>query len=66
MKKEDLNNAWSKVKEALLSVINKHASLMEKIIWGRECQWLSPDIRKTMIDRDYYLRKAHTTGREID
>ena len=63
---KDTNKAWDTFKELLLSVINKHAPLIEKTVRGRECPWLNPEIKKAMIERDYHLRKARKTGREVD
>ena len=61
-----MNKAWEKFKEMLLSVMNKHAPLNEKTIRDPECPWLTPDIRKATIEKDYHLRKVYNTGRAAD
>ena len=66
IKEGDLNNAWVKFNEMLLSVISKHAPLIGKTVLGRDCPCLTPDIRKTIIERDCHPRKAHNSGREVE
>ena len=41
----DINTAWNKFKQILKSVVNKHAPPVERKIKGRECPWLSYDIK---------------------
>ena len=47
------------------SVVNKHAPIMVKKVRGRKCPWLISEIQRAMVERDYYLRKARGTGREV-
>ena len=60
------NTAWNKFKQILVSIIDKHAPLVEKQVRRRNCPWLTHEIKGNMNDRDYYLRKARRTGREMD
>ena len=60
------NTAWNKFKQILVSIIDKHASLVEKQVRGRNCPWLTREIKRNMNDQDYYLRKVRRTGRETD
>lgn len=39
--------------------------MLEKKVQGREFPWLTSEIKRVMVDRDYYLRKACGTGKEI-
>ena len=41
-------------------------SLVKKKVRGRDCPWLTSDIRSQMNERDYQLRKARRTGKESD
>ena len=60
----NMNKAWEKFKEMLLYVINKDAPLVENAVQCQECPWLTLEIKKAMIERNYHLRKARKTGRE--
>ena len=60
------NTAWNKFKQILVSIIDKHAPLIEKQVRGRNCPWLTHEIKRNMNDRGNYLRKARRTGRETD
>ena len=62
----DLTNAWNKFKELLIACVNKHAPVIEKTISGRECPWLTSEIKGKIKERDYYLKKARKSKSEID
>ena len=62
----DINTAWSKFKQFLKSAVDKHVPIVERTIRGRECSWLSHEIKAKMKERDYHLKKARRTGKEVD
>ena len=59
------NKGWDIFKELIVSVINIHAPIKQKLVRGKDCQWMTPEIQKTMKDRDYHLKKARQTGCEL-
>ena len=62
----DINTAWNKFKQFLKSAVDKHVPIVERTIRGRECSWLSHDIKLKMKERDYHLKKARRSGKEAD
>jgi hypothetical protein len=62
----DINNAWDTFKSLLKSVIDKHAPLTKKRVRGRDSPWFTNEIKTKTYERDYYLRKARKSGKEID
>ena len=62
----DINKAWNIFKSQLKSVINKRAPLAKKKVRGRDCPWLTNGIKSKIHNRDYYLRQARKSGKEID
>jgi len=36
-----------------------------KKVGGSECPWLTSGIKSAMVERDYYLRKAYGTAKEV-
>ena len=63
---KDIDIAWNKFKQILKDTVDKHVPIMEKRIKGRECLWLSYDIKMKMKDRDYHLKRAQRTGKEAN
>ena len=57
LKSNDLNTAWNKFKSLIIAVIDKHAPLMERSVRGRDCPWLTSEIKHKIRERDYYLGK---------
>ena len=55
------SNGRNNFKQLLKIVIGKHATLVRKKIPGRDCPWLSNEIRK---ERDFLLQKARKTREE--
>ena len=47
-------------------MIDKHVPVFEKKVRGRDCPWLSNEIKAKMNERDHYLRKARKSGKELD
>ena len=62
----DINNAWDTFKSLLKSVIDKHAPLTKKRVRGRDSPWFTNEIKTKTYERDYYLRKARKSGKQID
>eukprot|EP00794_Sanderia_malayensis_P020782 gene20782-22810_t len=62
----NINMAWNKFKQFLKIAVDKHVPIVERKIRGRECSWLSHDIKLKMKERDYHLKKARRTGKEAD
>ena len=48
-----LNSVWDNFKYFLMQCINKHAPIMERSVGGRDCPWLTPDIRQHMKEREF-------------
>ena len=47
--------------DILRQTIDKHAPLIKKKIKGRDCPWLTTNLKKAMRDHDYLLTKARRT-----
>ena len=62
----NVNKAWDIFKSLWKSVIDKHAPLIKKRVRGRESPWFTNEIKIKAHERDYYLRKARRTNKEID
>eukprot|EP00794_Sanderia_malayensis_P021363 gene21363-23443_t len=54
------------MKEALSSIIDRHAPLIKKRVKGRRCPWITYEIKSLMNTRDKILRKARNTKEESD
>ena len=61
-----LNKAWTLFKNYLSDVIHKHAPLKEKLVRGKECPWMTVEIKQQMKNQDYHLTKARRTKEERD
>ena len=42
----DVQSSWNSFKQTLTNVINRHAPLIEKKVRGRDCPWLTHEIKK--------------------
>ena len=62
----NVNNAWQQMCTILLEIINKHAPLVQKKIRGRNCPWLTHNLRKAMNEGDYLLTKPRKTESALD
>ena len=60
------NSAWKNFKDFLIQYMNKHAPIMERSVSGRDCPWLTPEIRQHMEEQELYLSKARKYGKECD
>eukprot|EP00794_Sanderia_malayensis_P006428 gene6428-7159_t len=66
MKRPNVNIAWNYMKEALSSIIDRHAPLIKMRVKGRRCPWITYEIKSLMNTRDKILRKARNTKEESD
>ena len=65
-KEQDDNNAWNSFKTVLKAVMDKHAPFTDQKVRGRDCPWLSSEIRSKIHERDYWLKRARKSGKELD
>ena len=65
-KEQDNNNAWNSFKTVLKAVMDKHAPFTEQKVRGHDCPWLSSEIRSKIHERDYWLKRARKSGKELD
>ena len=63
---QGINTEWNSFKNQLIQCVNKHAPLVEKTVSGRDCPWLTSEIKSHIRERDFYLRRAKRTGTELD
>ena len=63
---KNVNTAWDYLKQVLTSIVDRHAPLITKRIKGRQCPWMSHEIKTIMDTRDKILRKARKTNKECD
>ena len=63
---KDLNQSWAYFKKLITNCIAHHAPMLEKKITGKDCPWLTYEIKTTIHHRDYMLRKAKRTRNDID
>ena len=47
-----------KMYNILLKAINRHAPLIQKKVRGRDCPWLTNNLRKAMLERNSLLKVA--------
>ncbi len=58
--------ARSTFKELVSNIVNKYAPMIERKITGRDCPWLTSEIRSKINQRDYLLRKAKRSKTQKD
>ena len=61
-----LNKAWSLFKTLLKNIVDKHAPVKEKLVRGKDCQWMTKEIKQEVKNRDSCLKKARRTNTEND
>ena len=64
IKEKEVKSAWHIFKQLLSSVIDKHAPYKEKIVRGRDCPWLTHEIRGKINELNYLLKKARRSIKE--
>ncbi|CAB4011690.1 Hypothetical predicted protein [Paramuricea clavata] len=62
----DVQASWDLFKQTLTTIINRHAPLIEKKVKGRDCPWLTHEIKEKMNEQDHLLKKARKSGKECD
>ena len=62
----NVNEAWSQMKNILLTIFEHHAPKICKNVRGKPAPWLSSDVKKLMNDRDKLLRKSRISKAELD
>ncbi len=62
----DINDAWNSFKYHLTAIIDKHAPVTEKMVRGRDCPWLTTEIKSKIKERDCFLRKARKSEMTTD
>ncbi len=62
----DINDAWNSFKYHLTVIIDKHAPMTEKMVRGRDCPWLTTEIKSKIKERDFFLRKARKSEMTTD
>ena len=62
----NLNQSWNHFKELVTDCIDRHAPRTQKKVTGKDCPWLTSQIKTTIHQRDFMLRKAKRTNRDMD
>ena len=55
---KDVDEAWNKWYDLLMSLVNKHAPYKTKRVRKKQCPWITGDTIASMHTRDFYHRKA--------
>lgn len=63
---EDINDRWDLWKGMFLSVVDKHAPYKTKRIRNKKSPWMTPDIKKLLIERDKLKHLAVKTNNNED
>ena len=50
----------------LHQLVNVHAPLTEKMIWGKPAPWLTFDFKVAINDREHYLKVARRANNKAD
>ena len=62
----DFNTAWDQFKAIVKNVIDRHAPFIERTVRGRDCLWLTRDLKQMIHERDYQLHRAKRTSKSED
>ena len=64
----DFNTARDQFKAIVKNVIDRHAPLIaiERAVRGKDCLWLTRDLKQMIHERDHQLRKAKQTNKSED
>ena len=57
---KDLNQSWAYFKKLITNCIAHHAPMLGKKITGKDCPWLTCEIKTTIHHRDYMLSEGKT------
>ena len=53
------------VQNFIKNIVDKHAPVKEKLVRGKDCQWMTKEIKQEVKNRDYCLKKAQRTNTEM-
>jgi hypothetical protein len=60
----EVNQAWSFLREIITTCFNRHAPMITKRVKGSYCPWLTQDIKQLMNQRDKILRTFRKSKNE--
>ena len=62
-----VNDLWHSFSSAFVSIANRHAPVIQKLVRGIDnCPWLNRDIKYDIRQRDYLVKKARKTNLSED
>ena len=61
-----VDNAWSRFKAIFLQVADRHAPFIQKRVRGRDCPWITGQIKREIRHRDFLLKKARKSKLDED
>ena len=62
-----INDVWSNLRSAFLTVADKHAPFIQKRVRGiNKCPWMNKEIKSDIRQRDFCLRKARKSNTNED
>ena len=61
-----MNEAWQQMYNILSEATNKHTPIIQKKVHGRDCPWLTNNLRKAMFERDNLSKKARNSKSALD
>ena len=61
---EDDEIAWNAFKDMFMSLVDKHAPVIERHVRGKSLPWITHYIKDLIKQRDYHHRNAITTNEE--
>ncbi|KAK2558583.1 hypothetical protein P5673_018760 [Acropora cervicornis] len=61
-----VDNAWTRFKAIFLQVVDRHAPFIEKRVRGRDCPWITGQIKREIRHRDFLLKKARKSKLDED
>ena len=53
-----VGNAWSRFKAIFLKVVDRQAPFIQKRVRGRDCPWITGQIKREIRHPDFLLKKA--------
>ena len=61
-----IDRMWLNFKSAYISVVDRHAPLINKRVRGIDCPWMNGEIKKVMHERDKQSKIARKTNLSVD
>ena len=65
-RQDNVNEAWSMMKQILGNIFNNHAPKISKKVRGKSAPWLNSDVKRLMNERDKLLRKSRRTKNQTE